>query len=384
VSRIKVYLSDEGFGHVMRQRAILMELGRLRPDLDLVVQTRQQLAYAREVLPAGIRFVEKFNNVITAKSESGSLDVPRTHRLMAGYPEQAEQFVQDELRDADYEFIISDLVPEAFAVARSAGVPNCGVCHFTWDWFFATIFTPEDPIVRAMARYLDQADVVYLPPLTPDGVLQRYAGKAVEIPFIASYDEREHHAHGGRRKVMILDSGTAALARVIRAVLPSLPAMDDMHFYVPAQFVIDAPNVTVIEDLNRIPNVLPDMDLVVSRAGFNTISQCMVHRVPMVLVNEDGNPEIHENLNKVSALGLCVPLTIADYQRRLDDVLRHVFAREYGRILANIRQFKADGAERVARDILKRLGLDAGLAPARDGAGGASCTGGSAIAPWRR
>jgi UDP-N-acetylglucosamine:LPS N-acetylglucosamine transferase len=111
------------------------------------------------------------------------------------------------------------------------------------------------------------------------------------------------------------------------------------------------------------------MDLVISRAGFNTISQCIVHRVPMVLVDEDGNPEIHENLNKVSALGLCVPLTIADYQRRLNDVLRHVFAREYGRILANIRQFKADGAERVARDILKRLGLDAGLAPSETAPG---------------
>ena len=356
MSRIKVYLSDEGFGHIMRQRAILLELLRLQPDLEITLQTERNISYARSVLPKGIRFIPKFNNIMTIKSAAGSLDVPRTHQMLASYPELAAQFLEEELAHVDCDFIVSDLVPEAFAIARGANIPSCGVCHFTWDWFFSAIFSPEDRVVRTIERYMEAADVLYLPPLTPDGVLARCAGKAVEIPFIASYDEREHHAHEGRRKVMILDSGTAALSQVIRQVLPQLSRLGDMHFYLPAQFHLRAPNVTVIEDANRIPSLLPDMDLVVSRAGFNTISQCMVHRVPMVLVDEEGNPEIHENLRKVEALGLCVGLSITDYQKRLGDILRDVFRHEYARILANIRQFKADGAAIVARDILKRIG----------------------------
>ena len=36
----------------------------------------------------------------------------------------------------DFDIIISDLVPEAFLLAKILKIPSYGIARFTWDWFF--------------------------------------------------------------------------------------------------------------------------------------------------------------------------------------------------------------------------------------------------------
>ena len=36
----------------------------------------------------------------------------------------------------NFDLIISDLVPEAFKLAKLLNIPSYGIARFAWDWFF--------------------------------------------------------------------------------------------------------------------------------------------------------------------------------------------------------------------------------------------------------
>ena len=63
--KIKFYLSDDGFGHIVRQEAIIKELFKLRNDIDIVVQTESKIDVVKEKFGDSLRYIEKFNNIKT-------------------------------------------------------------------------------------------------------------------------------------------------------------------------------------------------------------------------------------------------------------------------------------------------------------------------------
>ena len=71
--------------------------------------------------------IKRFNNVEWAKNPDGTPDIGELKRFLEGYVERARLFIEKELADFCYDFVISDLVYEAFEVAAQAGVPAFGV-----------------------------------------------------------------------------------------------------------------------------------------------------------------------------------------------------------------------------------------------------------------
>jgi spore coat polysaccharide biosynthesis predicted glycosyltransferase SpsG len=66
--KTKIYLSDEGYGHVVRQRAILEELQKLDDSLDSTIQTKVHIQFAASNIPAN-SFIDKFNKIKWHKKE---------------------------------------------------------------------------------------------------------------------------------------------------------------------------------------------------------------------------------------------------------------------------------------------------------------------------
>lgn len=47
---------------------------------------------------------------------------------------------------SQFDFFISDLVPEISNYAYKLGKPCFSVCHYTWDWFFKKLFKKKSQI----------------------------------------------------------------------------------------------------------------------------------------------------------------------------------------------------------------------------------------------
>ena len=67
----KVYLSDEGFGHIVRQRAIVEVLREKMPSIDLTLQTQTHIEAAGKYIP-GASLIKRFNNIHSISGETTS------------------------------------------------------------------------------------------------------------------------------------------------------------------------------------------------------------------------------------------------------------------------------------------------------------------------
>lgn len=357
--KCKVYLSDEGFGHIVRQRAVLEALRSLRPDIQYVVQTHQHLSTAKKYIPFA-DFIDRFNNIVWHKKDNGSPDSMAIARGYADYPERSDEFIQRELAEFDYDFVISDFVFEAFEIAMLKGVPAFGVAHFTWDWFFSKIYPPavSSDLIHRFIRQVGFANRLYFPPFTPDEILTHYGEHCFEVPLIMKKEVNHKTvvAHN-EVKIMIADSGAGVLARSIQKALMAVEGMTGFRFFVSDKFQVPNANVGYIPQDQLMIDYISDMDLVIGRAGFNTISECIGMRTPMLLLGEALNPEMSENLLQLKKGRLASFISMATFEHDLHGFLPQFMQHEYPMIkkAMNEHRIETNGAEVIARDILSRL-----------------------------
>lgn len=355
---IKIFASDEGFGHIVRQKAIIDELVKLS-DADIVFQTWRHFGAAKKFIGNKARYNQQFNNIMTVKKKDGSLDIEKTYEwFMKKYPENSRKMIERESINFEHDFVISDFVPEAFRISRNARIPNCGVGHFTWDWFFSKLYPWDKTLTNTLDKYMENMDEIYFPPLTPDENLKKFKSRAKVVPFIISKDYLGKKTKPRKKfTVLISDSGTGALYHIIKKNLPVFKRMPEFHFLVPPGFKVKAKNITVIPKTEAMPKLIPKSDLVVARAGFNTITMCIVSQVPLLLVEETGSPEVEENLRKVRELGLCGEMSPPQYSKDFKRTLMSFLEKEYDFVLGAMKnyKFKTNGAEIIAKSILKRI-----------------------------
>jgi uncharacterized protein (TIGR00661 family) len=357
--RCKIYLSDEGFGHIVRQRAVVEELLMVRPQTEITVQTKMQIAAAGRFIP-GAQLIERFNNIQWDKQENGSPDLKKIHERYKDYIQTSQDFIDSEKESFQYDFTISDFVYEAFEVAKSKRKPSFGVAHFTWDWFFSKLYPPpvHTDVITHFMKMASQATRLYFPPFTPEEIIHHYKGRALEVPLILHH-KIEHKAseHKDKFKVLIMDSGAGVLSQSIRKALKTVKSLDDYLFFVSDKFSGDQSNVVTIPSSDLMVDYVADMDLVIGRAGFNTISECVGLRTPMLLIGEAMNPEMNENILLLKKQHLGSFISIQTFENDLGKFLPSFLKHEYGHIRSMMRdhEIATNGAEVIVNDILEHL-----------------------------
>lgn len=355
---IKIFVSDEGFGHIVRQKAVINELCKIMTDVKIVFQTEKHLEEAKRFIGDKAEYSKQFHNIMTIKNEDGSLNIEKTYEFMKNYPITSKKLVEKELKEFNYDFVISDFVPEAFLITKKLAIKNCGVAHFTWDWFFSRLYPNDKNLLETFSDYLEGVDEIFFPPLTPDENLERFSDKAKRIPFIVRKDiERKRLNENGKFKVLIIDSGTGALSHIIRKNLQVLTKMEDISFYLSPLFETQGDNIHLIPKFEDVPKFISQSDLIVARAGFNTATEAIVSRVPMLLVEEKNNPEIEENIRKINELGLCGKLTLEMFANDFKNSLEKFIKEDYNIVKKKLDKFKikTNGAEIVAKEVKKRI-----------------------------
>lgn len=355
----KVFLSDEGFGHIVRQRAVLEELRKLHPSFDLTLQTQRHLEAAKRLIH-DVSPIERYNNITWHKQANGSPDVDKIQAEYVQYLENSETYINREIEEWDYDFAISDFVYEAFPTARRFNKPCFGVAHFTWDWFFSKLYPPplKTQVVYRFFEMAKMADCLFFPPFTPEEILHYYSKNAVEVPLILRHEINHQKVDGkGRFKIMIIDSGAGVLRKSIQKALDDIAPLSDYQFFVSSTLERDQENVSFIDKNELMVDYIDEMDLVIGRAGFNTISECIGLRTPMLLIGEAMNPEMNENILMLKKGGLGTFISLDTFENGLGSYLPNFIDHEYKSIQQNMRdhELQTNGAEVIARHILDRI-----------------------------
>jgi UDP-N-acetylglucosamine:LPS N-acetylglucosamine transferase len=99
------------------------------------------------------------------------------------------------------------------------------------------------------------------------------------------------------------------------------------------------------------------MDLVIGRAGFNTISECIGLRTPMLLIGEAMNPEMNENILNLKKAHLGTFIGLKTFMHDLGKFLPTFLEHEYKFIARELKnhEFETNGASTIAKTIYEDI-----------------------------
>jgi uncharacterized protein (TIGR00661 family) len=360
IMKVKVFLSDEGYGHIVRQSVILEEITRLLGKRPLVeLQTKKHLLFAKTLIDSEY-YTEVFNNITWQKTPNGEPDLLSIKKYYDKYLDLSAKFVDGHSWQFNADFVISDFVYEAFCLAKNAGIPSFGVAHFTWDWFFCKLYPPvvRAEVVNAMMDWAALADRLYFPYFTPREILKYYGNKAVEVPLIV----RKRAVSGNRNSfqnfnILLIDSGSAVNTYALVEIITKVKSNTEFQFFVSETLSNGGDSIHLIPKDDLLADYIANVDLVVGRAGFNTITECIAYRTPMLLFGEDLNPEMRENSVFVKEAGIGSFTSIKALKEDPLRVISDFVEGEYEIVKRNMKdhQIRTDGAEVVAADMLNYL-----------------------------
>ncbi len=370
--QFKIYLSDEGFGPLIREKEIIKSLTLIDKNLIPILQTNRHYEDIEWIIDKNIKKIRRHNLIEWAKNEDGSPNLKKIEKFFVNYQLNSKKFFKEEIKNKDLEFIISDFSPDAFNIASKLGLPAFGVAHFTWDWFFSKLYFEnnkntyiKNSVLNFWEKSINNATKIFVPPFTPIEILEKYEKKIIKTPFIVNKNRKkefnviadEIRKIDRKYKILIIDSGSKVLFSELKKILKeSSRIIADYQFFVPQAFnSLKSDNISILPNRSIFSDYIPCVDVVIGRAGFNTISECMYHRTPIILISEKGNPETKENIFNLVVNNLGHYYNIKE--DKLHKFLPKYFAQThsfYKEILLN-KKFKFNGAEFIANNIIKSL-----------------------------
>jgi hypothetical protein len=374
-NQYKIYLSDEGFGPLIREKEIIKSLNTKDKNLTPVIQTERHFNDINWIIGKDIKKIKKNNLIEWSKNLDGSPNLKNIEKFFLNYQKNSKKFFKEETKDKNLKFIISDFSPDAFNIAKKLNIPSYGVAHFSWDWFFSKLYFKNNhnthirnSVLSFWEKAIHNATKIFCPPFTPIEVLEKYEKKIIQTPFVIkkilknNRYETDIIANMIRKidrkyKVLIIDSGSKVLFYELKKILKETSKIiDDYQFFVPQAFKkLKSDNISILPNNSIFSDYIPYVDVVIGRAGFNTISECMYHKTPIILISENGNPETKENIFNLVVNNLGHYYNIKE--DKLHKFLPKYFSQThsfYKEILLN-KKFKFNGAEFIANNIIKSL-----------------------------
>lgn len=357
--KIKIYLSDEGFGHLVRQEAILKELFKLIKNLDVTIQTKEKLKFAKEKFGKKASYIEKHNGIQTVKTPTGKLNIRETKRVFLKYEKMLPEIIKEEVKEVKkekYDLIISDSVPHAHEVAHICGIDSVGVFHFDWVWFCRNSLNGLDDLTQKMLSFYKKSDVLYTPPFCPQDIINSY-DNIKQVPFIINDFDKIDVEKTDRKKVLVMDNGTSNLSSLIIKNLDIFEELKSFIFYIDAKLVkSESDNVKKVFGLKKIHSLIPHVDIVIARAGFNTMTESIITKTPGLFISESNNPEIKHNVDCALSEGLCGVITPDQFRNNFKNSLKKFMAEDYELIFLNLNNsnYNSNGSKEIAKRI-KRM-----------------------------
>ena len=366
--KVAFLISDEGYGHVVRQREIIRYLLKNVKNIKIKVFTSKKLFVLKETFGTRIEYADIYNNIHTRKNGDGSLNVKETKKIFYQWRLNSKQWMKKmKIILNDFDFFISDCVPEAFELASILKKKCFGISHFTWDWFFENIIKDKkNASVDQMKYYMSKATHLYFPPFTNENNLQRYNNNYTSVNFIVKkFRKEKKKTFKKKKKCLIMDNGNLTMNKLISKTVNYLPKIDNIIFTIridnldskTIKKILEAKNILPIRGLKKTHSEIVNSDFIIARGGFNTISECLTNQIPAIFFDEKNNPEIKDNLNSLKKLRLSTSMKFNDWGKHIQRRLKKYFLQEEKFIIYNLKKYKfnSNGANQVCKDILRRI-----------------------------
>jgi hypothetical protein len=314
------YISGHGFGHAIRQIAILHALAEARPDLRLVVRTSVPRWLFGRSLRRSIEVEEMVVDIGAVQRGSLDVDIAETVRRAAAFHHDLESRADVEatrLDALDARLVVSDIPAVAFLAAARRGVPSIGISNFTWDWIYDDYAEVERGgralADRVRAAYAQAAEGWRLPMY---GGFESF-GRVRDLPLVARTGRLERadtrHRLGLPADVpLILVSlggygaagiDVAAAAASLRGVAEVVVTSHDAFPAMPGVHRVD--ETAMYGGKVRYEDLLHAVNAVASKPGYGIISDCAANGTALLYTSRGRFREYDVLVAEMPALVRC-------------------------------------------------------------------------------
>lgn len=360
-----IFISDVGFGHMVRQRSIISELLKLYNNIEITVFNHTHLAHLKKKFKNKILYVDTFNNILLKKKGDGGLDIIACEKNLKIWEKKLDFWLKkNEKYFPKFDFIISDCVPQAFLLSKKYNIKSFCVCHYTWDWFFEKICKSGKNEISKLQECFKHVTHFFFPPLTPNENFLKYKNKSSKVNFIIGKFKKKNNQNF--KLCSIFDNGTKVLSKLIQETISYLKFSKNIIFFVNIENLRNAEKKKVYESKNIIPvNGLKEMheslnetDFIVARGGFNTISESLVLRIPALFSEEKQNPEVQGNINLVcNKMKLAKKIKMNEWRENFNTTINKFIRQDAQKIFVKLKKkrYKENGAYQVAKSIMQKV-----------------------------
>ena len=102
--KCKIYASDEGFGPLIRQSAIVSELLKKIPNLKIDFQTSRHANDINWIISSNVNVIKKYNLISWARFENGSPNLEKIKKDFQPYLSHSKLFIDEEIKGGEVRF----------------------------------------------------------------------------------------------------------------------------------------------------------------------------------------------------------------------------------------------------------------------------------------
>jgi len=353
------YVTDHGYGHAARDIALIRHLVRRDDEVRVFVKADVACEFLRSSLPSDrVEVMRRRNDFGIVNHPERNLDIDEegTQSALKQWVGGWDVYVKREkdfCRRQKIELIISDVSPQPFIVAGELGIPGIAVSDFEWHWVYESLFGNTLDVRTIAEAYSAASLALVLPLAAPTQVFEQ----TKEVGLLSREIGRSKKQI--RRKLGISEADALVYLGLGLSLDPSCLARVETSWHRRNLRLLVSWNVSLPGAL-KIPaadtesqDYIGACDLVVSRAGYSTVSEAITARVPMLLFHNFIEGEWL--LGEVKALGIGEEITResflgGDWSERLSILDR------LGAAYAHLpTRLATDGSDEVASEILKVL-----------------------------
>lgn len=345
------YISNHGFGHIMREIPVMARLLECGMQVICICGAKQLNAARSYMADRHIiddneecggsgkgRFV-----CLEGDTDYGTPVIPGTLKIDARalergvrtYVESFESRIEEAvglIKRYDAAAVICDIVPWALTAAKRAGVPSFFMASFTWIEVFEEYL--DEKLLAPYRKCFEDADRVLLYAMAneptrkrfPDGIQVGLAARPFDCERV---DNIRRKLSCGGQKLVFMSVGGSNSGIDTKIDVNGLPyrfvATGGIHFTEGSDNVYELPEG--VPDTN---NYIAACDYCITKPGWSTIAEVLLAGTPAALI---GRPDIAEdrmNIAMMCNLGAAVSIDITE----LDDmskVMNKISAMDYHR-----------------------------------------------------
>jgi hypothetical protein len=329
VACVVFYISGHGFGHAIRQIAIINALQTIAPAVRVVVRSNAADWLFR-------RTVRGEFTLDPAETDTGLVQIdglqPDEHASVAharefyrGFPDLVRRECTW-LRAQSAQLVIADAPPLACAAADHAGVPSVVCANFTWDWIYEAYAAEpgvSDLLTTIRAAYACARDGWRMPLHGGFDSVRRI----VDLPFVARHARRDRAVPEIRHELDLPVDRRLALASFGGYGLRQLPldrldctsswdivvtSSQPLHGTLPAGVHHIDEDRLYARGL-RYEDLVKAVDVVVTKPGYGIVSDCVANGTAMLYTSRGRFAEYDVMVEELPRILRCRFIDQADF-----------------------------------------------------------------------